>query len=176
MPIWQTSIQNQTLKKKLQRSNRKHYLCRPNDNVVDRNEDQLHEEADESHHHETNRRTERHLREFYTTKMLNHNFTTRSTPQIQNITITYMHACVYVHMNGCNTFAIGLVAALDESDAVLCELSEGIDDWVYGVHFSEKKTLDLKKKTEALRERERFWRRRPLGTRLGTGLTCIGQK
>lgn len=65
-----------------------------------------------------------------------------------------MHACIYVCMNECDTFAIRLVAALDESDAVLGELSEGIDDWVYGVHFSEKKTLDLKMKTEALREGE----------------------
>jgi hypothetical protein len=31
-------------------------------------------------------------------------------------------------MDGCDTFAIGLVAALDEADAVLGKLSEGIDD------------------------------------------------
>lgn len=41
-----------------------YYLTRTNDDIVDRNEDQLHEETDKSHHNETDRRTERHLREF----------------------------------------------------------------------------------------------------------------
>jgi hypothetical protein len=32
------------------------------------------------------------------------------------------------------TLAVGLVAALDEADAVLCELAEGVDHGVDGVH------------------------------------------
>lgn len=55
------------------------YLSGADDDVVDRNEDQLHEEADESHHHESDRCTERHFREFCTK---NPNFSARST-QIQ---------------------------------------------------------------------------------------------
>lgn len=39
------------------------YLRRANDDVVDRDENQLHEEPDESHHDETDGRTYRDLRE-----------------------------------------------------------------------------------------------------------------
>ena len=35
-----------------------------------------------------------------------------------------------------NTFAIGLVAALDEANAVLGQISQGIEHWIYGVHLS----------------------------------------
>lgn len=180
MSIWQTSIQNQTLKKiikKIQRSNPKNYLRRPNDDVVDRNEDQLHEEADESHYHETDRRTERHLREFYTTKKLNPNFTTRSTTQIRK-NHKYVYACMYICVYGwmrylcyracgsawrggrCPWRTLWGDRRLSLRRPFLCGLVR-------------EKTLDLKLKTVALRERERFWGRRPVGTRLGTGLTCV---
>ena len=60
-----------------------------------------------------------------------------------------------------DTFAIGLVAALNKADTVLGEVSEGIDDWVNGVHFSDsvcvwerererERELDLKLITEGL--------------------------
>lgn len=76
------------------------HLRRANDDVVDRDENQLHEEPDESHHDESDRRTDRDLREL---------------------------------------FAIGLVAPLDEANAVLGEVSEGIDDRVNGFHgFSQR--------------------------------------
>ena len=48
--------------------NSNQYLCRTDDDVVDWNEDQLHEEADESHHYESDRCTEGHFREFCTEK------------------------------------------------------------------------------------------------------------
>lgn len=38
---------------------------RPDDDVVNRDEDELHEKPYESHHYEANRRTKRHLREFW---------------------------------------------------------------------------------------------------------------
>jgi len=37
------------------------------------------------------------------------------------------------------TFAIGLVASLDEAHAVLCELAEGIDDGIYGIHGQRRR-------------------------------------
>lgn len=39
-------------------------LNRSDNYVVDRDEDELNEEPNKSHHHETNRRTNRYLREF----------------------------------------------------------------------------------------------------------------
>lgn len=41
-------------------------LTGPNDDVVDGDEDQLHKEPHEPHHHEPDRRTERHLGKLYT--------------------------------------------------------------------------------------------------------------
>ena len=41
------------------------YLCGSDDDVVDRDEDQFHEEANESHDDESDSNTERDLREFY---------------------------------------------------------------------------------------------------------------
>ena len=51
-----------------------------------------------------------------------------------------------------DTFAIGLVAALNKADTVLGEVSEGIDDWVNGVHFSDSVCV---RERERERERER---------------------
>lgn len=42
------------------------FLSGANDDVVNRNKDELDEESDESHHYETDRCTESHLRELFT--------------------------------------------------------------------------------------------------------------
>lgn len=46
----------------------KSILSRSNDDVVDWDEDELHEEANESHHHKSNRRTNSNFGEFWETK------------------------------------------------------------------------------------------------------------
>jgi len=40
-------------------------LRRSNDDVVDWDENELHEESNESHHHKSNRRTHSYFREFW---------------------------------------------------------------------------------------------------------------
>lgn len=44
-------------------STKDNYLRRANDDVVNRNKDELNEESNESHHYKTDCCTERHLRE-----------------------------------------------------------------------------------------------------------------
>lgn len=53
---------------------RRKYLRRTNDDVVDGNEDQFNEKSHESHHHESDRCTERHFRKFCILKTRNPNF------------------------------------------------------------------------------------------------------
>lgn len=62
------------------------YLTRSDNDVVDRNEDKLHEETNKSHDHETNRGTDSYLREFctqnYTIEATNARQSQRKTPDL----------------------------------------------------------------------------------------------
>lgn len=61
-------MKNNQIEAHAKRKMKSKYLSRSDDDIVDGDEDELHKEADESHHHESDRRTERHLREFCNSK------------------------------------------------------------------------------------------------------------
>ena len=90
-------------------------LSRSDDDVVDGNEDQLDEKPNESHHNKPDGCTQRHLGEFYTKT------NTDSVKLNHRVSITGNRK---TRSDG--TFAIRLVAPLDEASAVLSELSQRI--------------------------------------------------
>lgn len=118
------------------------YLSRSDDDIVDGDEDELHKEADESHHHESDSRTERHLREFCNPKDYHPGFikffffffgmNQNQDSEERIIEELKFHAIegrvkIVMEMKEGSTFAIGLVAALDEENAVLGQISQGIE-------------------------------------------------
>lgn len=56
---------NREQKTKENRLFRRIYLCGTNNDVIDRDENQLHEKTNETHHDEADRNTERDLGEFF---------------------------------------------------------------------------------------------------------------
>ena len=56
------------MKNKVETDGAELYLTGSNNNVVNRDKDELHEKSYESHNHESDRCTERHLRKFWNQK------------------------------------------------------------------------------------------------------------
>ena len=92
------------------------HLTRSNNNVVNRDKDELDEKPYESHNHESDRCTKRYLCKFWN-KQKKTNLSIRILIDQQNLKIAKDKKEKWV------TFAIGLVASLDKTNTVLSELS-----------------------------------------------------
>ena len=72
--MWEKTPSNANLTTKKKYRNRRrsvsYYLYGSNNDVIDRDEDQLHEETDKTHHNEADRNAESNLREFYTKRCI----------------------------------------------------------------------------------------------------------
>lgn len=104
------------------------YLAGTDDDVVDRDEDKLDEEADEPHHHESDRRPHCYLRELcisiQSKRIKKHPKKGEKSTEIQ------------IHRR--QTLAIRLVAALDKPNAIFGEFPKGINDGIEGIHQSKR--------------------------------------
>jgi len=118
------------------------HLAGADDDVVDGDEDELDEEADEPHDEEPDHRPRRHLGELCVPNQ-HQIWRKRKTNRIR----TSRRESLVL------TLAVGLVAALDEADAVFGELAEGVHHGVDGVHGCCRREGEISEPTTTTRSR-----------------------